>query len=334
MINSEFYKNFKKCLESEYFTEILLSKGDINSDERRLFLVKAIYFLISTRDFNGFEQILNQYYRNMFPYEYIKQKENLTDDQVKAFTYNNFIKEGFLFHITPSYNVNDILTSGLKTLNDKYSCDLYNKSLELNRIYCNIRDRNSNLDKLFKMKSLITIPGFSEYQEERFKTVYLSSNLDYILKTYGESGELFNFFINDLLWVFNNWEEYSFLTKDELKNKIAMIINNSGAKIFEEEKNIILDYIDIIYEDKRDDSIDDTKSILLVPTKSIVSDSTAFYSIYEENRLNLDLETILDFADGEIICNGSIEPENIISINCNRDKSLSLKIKDDFKYNG
>lgn len=325
MIIKEFYEKLKQCLENEVFTKALLSNGDVNSDSRRLFLVKSLFFLISTRDFDYFENFLNFYHRDIFPYEYLKEKRNLSDEKVKSIIYDNFIKDGFLFHITPSINVEEILDNGLYTLNDKYKCDLYRKSLSLNETYSKIRARNSMLNKLFKMPSLINIPGLKEYHEDRFNTVYLSSNLDYILKTYGEAGELFSFFIRDFLWAFNNFDDVDKLTKDELKNKIIQIIKNSNAQIYDGEINQILDYFETIYEDKKNEC--STKTILLVPTSTITSNSTYFDSLYKENSLNLPVETILDFYEGEIESSESIPPNNIIAINTNSDKSLSLKRK-------
>lgn len=325
MVIKEFYEKLKQCLENGLFTESLLSSGDINSDSRRLFLVKSLYFLISTRDFDNFEKFLNSYYSDMFPYKYLKEKNNLSDEAVKNIIYDNFIRNGFLFHVTPSNNVDEILNNGLQTLNDKYKCDLYKKSLEVNETYSKIRTRNSKLNKLFKMPNLINIPGTEEYHEDRFTTVYLSSNLAYILKTYGESGELFNFFIRDLLWNFNNFDGVDALTKDELKNKIVQIIKNSNAQIYDEEITQILDYIETIYEYKKTEL--GTKSILLVPTSSITSNFTYFDPLYKKNSLNLDVETILDFSNGEIGSAESIRPSNIIAITTTKNKGLNLKIK-------
>ena len=320
----EFYKNLKKCLESDYFTDLLLYTGDINCDARRLFLVKALYFLISTRDFDNFNNYLNKWYKDIFPYQYLKEKTNLTDKEIKNMIYDNFIRNGFLFHVTPSNNVNDILSSGLKTLNDKYKCNLYKKSIELNLAYSQIRTRNANKTELLKNTSLISTPGSRACREDRFKTVFLSSNLDYILKTYGESGELFNFFIRDLQLSLNNYDNVDSLTKDELKNKVIKMIKKSNIQILDEEIMQILDYMETIYEDKKDN--DTTKSILLVPTNSIVNNSNEFKCLYKENSFNLPIEDILAHDHGEIRSVGSISPDKIIAITTNKDKSLSLKI--------
>lgn len=318
MIIKEFYEKLKQCLENEKFTQILLASGNINSDSRRLFLVKSLYFLISTRDFDNFDNFLNYYHRDIFPYGYLKEKQKLSDEKVQSIIYDNFIKDGFLFHVTPRTNVDEILDIGLCSLNNKYKCDLYNKSLLLNETFSKIRVRNSMLNHSFK-------PGLNEYHENRFNTVYLSSNLDYILKTYGESGELFAFFIRDLLWTFHSFDDVDTLTKDELKNKIIKMIKNSDAKIYNEEIKQILEYLETIYEDKKNEY--NTKTILLVPTSTITSNNTYFNSLYKENSLNLPVETILEFQQGEIESSESIPPNNIIAINTNRDKSLSLKIK-------
>lgn len=325
MVIKEFYEKLKQCLENEKFTKTLSSNGEVNSDSRRLFLVKSLYFLISTKDFENFDNFFNFYQRDIFPYEYLKETRNLSDEKVQSIIYDNFIKDGFLFHVTPSTNVDEILDNGLRTLNDKYKCDLYRKSLALNETYSKIRARNSMLNQLFKMPSLINIPGLKEYHEDRFNTVYLSSNLDYILKTYGEFGELFSLFIRDLLWTFNNFDDVDTLTKVELKNKVIQIIKNSNAQIYDEEISQILDYIETIYEDKKNEC--STKTILLVPTNTITSNFTYFDTLYKENSLNLPIESILDFHNGEIGSSESIHPNDIIAINTNRDKSLSLKRK-------
>lgn len=326
MVKLEFYENLKQSLESDFFTELLLSKGDINSETRRVFIVKSLYFLISTRDFDGFEKFLSRYYKDVFPYEYLRKKTNLSDGEIKRMIYDNFIRDGFLFHITPGDNVDEILRTGLKTLNDKYKCDLYRKSLELNETYSQIRARNSELSELFKLRTLVKIPGVEQYHEDRFKTVYLSSNLDYILKTYGESGELFSFFMRDFLWAFNSSLDADFLTKDELRDRVAKIITGSGAEIYDEEVSQILDFFDTIYEEKKDGQ-SGNKAILLVPTNSIVSNFNYFNGLYRENRLNLSPDAILSFRDGEIGSAESIAADNIIAIDSNVDKSLCLKMK-------
>ena len=64
---------------------------------------------------------------------------------------------------------------------------------------------------------------------------------------------------------------------------------------------------------------------MLIPTNSISSHFTYFEPLYKTNSLNLDIETNLEFSEGEIGSYHSILPENIIAINTNEDKTLSLK---------
>ena len=77
----DFYEKLKQCLENEIFTEKLLSKGDINSEGRRLFLVKALYFLISTRCFEDFKIFIIMIYFHM---NILKKRIIIKMKQLKA----------------------------------------------------------------------------------------------------------------------------------------------------------------------------------------------------------------------------------------------------------
>lgn len=154
---------------------------------KKRIIIRSLNFLISTRDFDNFDYYLSNYYKT-FQTSYL-MKKGISINEVKSLMYDNYIKNSFLFHVTPSYNVDQILNDGLQTLNDKTGIDLYQESLKINRIFEDIHKRNNGL---LGIKSLINIPGEVELNEERFNSIYLSSNLEYILNTYGKKVNLPN----------------------------------------------------------------------------------------------------------------------------------------------
>lgn len=171
-----------------------------------------MYFFIGTRDFNGISKFLNRYYRDVYPFEYLKEYTDLDEDTIGDIVYGNLLSDGFLFHITPQSNVENILANGLLTLNDKYSCDMYQRCNEVSETYSCIKDRNQGLD-ILKMRQIVSIPGITGYEHDRFHNVFLSSSLDYALKTYGQNGELSTMFLRDIFWAFGIKQKLEGLSK-------------------------------------------------------------------------------------------------------------------------
>ena len=116
----EFYQRLKESLESDYFKEEIQDRSKQSRKYGRKFLEKCLYFLISTRDFDNLKYFINHMYNELFPYHYLREIKGLTKEQSELEIYNNFIKNGFLFHVTKTSNVDEILNNGLLTLNDKY----------------------------------------------------------------------------------------------------------------------------------------------------------------------------------------------------------------------
>lgn len=326
MSEDEFIINLKQLLESDYFSRIIKEKEQISSEAKRKFITKAFNYLITTRDFTGFEKYIDRYYKENFPYKYLYHEKGLSTEEIKRLTHDNFIKNGFLFHITPSHNLESIHKDGLLTLNDKYQCDLYQKCLELEKIYQNIRTRNINkYPELLRTSSLIRIPGFSSLEERRFNTVYLSSNLDYITKTYGEFGEFSTFFVRDIFSNLNLREEIDYFSKEELKLKLINLLCNSNLKIKDKEIEKILDFYNLIAEDNKKNK-DSYQSLLMIPTTKINNNSSMFKNLYQTNKLGVNIDFIIEYGKGEVENFGSIKPENIITITQEKDKTLSLSM--------
>lgn len=317
MFDEIFIKKMNQSLQNADLVSMLIESEKSNSDYRRRLIVRIINYLISTRDFDGFNYYLNNYHE-IFPNSYLRNK-GLTKEESTDTIYENFIKNGFLFHITPSYNVDEIMKHGLKTLTDRCDTNIYQKSLEVNKVYNTIKRRNEGL---FSLTSLVSIPGYVELEEERFNSVYLSSNLDYILKTYGLSSELSNYFLRDLFYAFKGKEKYEKMTKQEIREEIISMMQSSKATIYEQEIDLILEYFNQIYHEK-EGTRNTEQAILMIPN-SIIKGDEKFEFLYRNEKIKLPVETIIELDKGEVINHGSISPENILAITPNDDKTLRL----------
>lgn len=322
----EFYQRLKESIESDVFKEELISINAHSYKHARLFLEKALYFLISTRDFDNFEYFIKHRYSEKLPYRYLEEVKGLTKEEIEKELYKNFVRDGFLFHITRKSNVSQILNTGLLTLNDKYKCDVYQNCLELELIYQCIKGRNKdNSNHVFTLPSLINVPGGYGFTKERFNTIYLSSNLGYILDTYGEAGEFSSLLLDDILCAFTGYYEPLEDDKEKKINKIFDAISKNNIQITEEELFYILDFIKSYSEEKKESSTE--KAILMIDNNSLKNPSSDFDILYRKNSLNLTVVTIIQHNEGEIEHQGSIAPQDIIALIPEEDKTYKVKIK-------
>ena len=326
MVERDFYLKMKKVLESEIYKSELLFRGEagIDSDARRNFIVKTFYYLIGTRDFDNIERFFSRYYRDIYPFEYLKENTTLDENDIEEMVYRNILFDGFLFHITPQSNVNNILEKGLLTLNDKYGCDMYQRCNEVNETYSCIKDRNQGLD-ILKMRQIVSIPGITGYEHDRFNNVFLSSSLDYALKTYGLTGELSIMFLRDIFWAFGIKQDREGLSKEDIKNIFLYNLNNRGINIYDKEVQVLLSFVDLIYEEQKEVN-ESKKAIVMVPVKDIKNSTPHFNRMYKsEEMISWPLSLIHEYHSGEIQNEGSISPESIMIVDTNEDNSFVLR---------
>ena len=322
----EFYQRLKESIESDDFKEELICINERSYKHARLFLEKALYFLISTHDFNNFEYFINHRSSEKLPYRYLEEVKGLTKEEIKKELYKNFIRDGFLFHITRKSNVSQILNTGLLTLNDKYKCDVYQSCLDLDLVYQRIKERNKdNSNHIFTLPSLINVPGGYGFTKERFNTIYLSSDLGYILDTYGEVGEFSSLLVDDIFCAFTGYYEPLEDDKEKKISKIFDAILKNDIQITEEELFYILDFIKRFSEEKKESSTE--KSILMIDNNSLKNPSPVFEMLYRKNNLNLTVETIIQHNEGEIEHQGSIESQDIIALIPEDDNTYKVRIK-------
>ena len=322
----EFYERLKESIESDTFKTELQDRSIHSYKYGHIFLEKVLYFLISTRDFDNLSYFIRHIKNETFPYHYLREKKGLSEEEIEKEIYSNFIRNGYVFHTTRDSNVDQILSNGLLTLNDKYKCDVYQKCLELDKIYQNLRERNkNNPNHIFASPSLINIPGGHGFEEKRFSTIYLSSNLKYCLETYGDVGEFSGNLVEDIFAAFTTYYEYKEDNLDIKINKILDAIVKNNIDITDEELFFILEFIKTFSEGKK--SKDKEKAILMIPTSCINFTSKGMKMLYTENKLNLKTEIITDFNEGEIENKGSIKKEDIIALTPTPDNTYKVKIK-------
>ena len=313
----ETYRSMKNILESKTIQKELINlEESYGIDYLYDYIIKTINFLISTKNYNDLTRYMD-FYQELFPKRYLRTK-GLSNNEIDRTLYDNYIINGFLYHITNKSNVEDILSNGLLTLIDKYGENIFYDYENLNKIFKNIYERNRSIS----LNSVVNIPGSNNIEKERINKVYLSSNLKYIINTDGNP-EMIYLFIRDLLWALNLYDvDIDKLTKEEILNIITNKLSTYDIK--ENEKNFIINFL------KKYISFDkvskDNKSIIMVPTNCINSNDT-FYRLYKARRIDgLNIEDLLELNSGEISNNGSIKSSNIMSLTLNKDRSLSLKI--------
>lgn len=329
-MEKEFLMQLDECLQDEMFLQRYREYAKKSLGSKNMFLTKILNFLISTRDFKNVGYYIENFslsyvdcdYKRCFPYDYLKFK-GLSKEESEKTIYDNFIRNGFLFHITPDTNLNEILQNGLQTLNDRTKRNMYDETLRVNRVYEKIKKRNSGM---FTMSTLISIPGGDIYlNEERFDSIYLSSNLDYALKTYGLSSEISTLFVRDFFWAFKNKVPYEKMDKEEIRTNIIETLESHPGQIYDDEIECIVGYFNRIYHDKEDLRSQTNQSIIMVPTQSINTDDKSFNILYRDGTLKYAPEVIIDFNNGEVTNKGSISTDNLIALNPTREKILTLK---------
>ena len=329
-MENEFLMQLNESLQNEIFLQSYREYAKKGMRRKNMFLTKILNFLISTRDFKNIGYYIENFslsyvdsdYRRCFPYDYLKSK-GLSKDESEKIIYDNFIKNGFLFHITPDANLSEILQNGLQTLNDRTKRNMYDETLMVNRLYEKIRKRNSGM---FSMSTLISIPGGDIYlNEERFDSIYLSSNLDYALKTYGLSSEISTLFVRDFFEAFKNKVPYEKMDKEEIRVNIIETLESHPGQIYDHEIESIVGYFNRIYPDKEDLSSKTNQSIIMVPTPTVNTDDKSFDILYRDGALKYAPEVIIEFNNGEVTNKGSISTDNLIALNPTSGKVLTLK---------
>ena len=325
------YIKLKKSLNSRSVI------NQIEDDWYKGILATSINFLVSTKKYNDLGNYLKSDNSNFLPFAYLKDKYNMNNEEVFAFIYDNFIRNGYLYHVTKSTNVDSILESGILSLNDKFNTNLYVESLKVNECFENFIKRNydamplrSNLNE-----PLIKVPNCREklgINNSRFSSIYVTLNISNALSLYGDNGELMELFVVDLLkrfCKFHTNSEFKRLNKDKIRSEIVSAFQDKKYDIEDKELDTILSFYDKYYDDRKG-----TESLIMIPINNVLDydiEGKVFTSSIMkvlEGRVT-DPEVSLDFMNyclgrNDIEINSQIKKEGLIAISYDKRKSKFL----------
>ena len=250
-------------------------------------------------------------------------------EEIDRITHSAFKKDGYVYHITHTSNLESILDKGILTLNDGYNSDVYQDCIKVNDCYRNMEKRN----KIISVDDLINIPFYDDLFEERFKSVYLSCNLYNSFRlNYGrEGGELFRQFLKRLSTDLNDKFLYGEnKDKQETRDRLISDINSSKLDFTQKEINLILTFFDK-YFDIPKSGLDD-KTIIMVPISKVADlNGNDSYINYHYNLHNL-LSTDVNFYHNmenckDITHTASIDPDGLIAVSYNKNDNKIKVLK-------
>ncbi len=307
MFTEEEFRQFKNVLESYPFLDKINYRGFCLKN-----LSHAINFLVATRDFNDLENYqMNKRGMEFLPYEYLLDVKRKPLEEVYYSIRKNFIQNGYLYHITSIHNIDSILKNGILSLNSRFGNNLYEEAQGINALWNNISIRNN----LKHDRPLIDIPDYEEIYKERFSSTYLSLDSLYAMLEYGKSGELMEYFVSDLLSVLGDSAQLNDKSKNNLRNRILILLIGQGYSIEQKEIDAILGFFDKYYQeyDIRE------KSIIMVPIKNVIGCNHNDY----KNLLQIDYY--------ELIKNGQYD---IINEMCRLKSYHDIEYQNDISQNG
>ncbi len=180
-MNLEEYKQLKELLDS-YPYSLSIKK-----------LMRILSFFLYTKK----KEYINDFIATDEDLEtYLIRNRLYSKQQFFNIFKQEFINNGYFFHITNAKNTELILNQGILSLNDSFKRDVYTDCVELNQCWRNIKSKNA--DKMMASK-LIEIPSKTRIYKKRFTSTYLATYIDLDLLRYYQDGmELFRDFIDHL----------------------------------------------------------------------------------------------------------------------------------------
>lgn len=312
-------EQFREVIESDLVTERL---NEVGRENRREFIASLINFLVLTKDYKNIECYIYDfllYEITTLPTDYLIEEKGLTQKEADALMYNNFMNDGYLYHVTKLDHLDSILEHGLVSLNKRFNEDLYDECIKVNTCFSNLLKRNNRIQT-----NLIKIPMHKNLYKTRFESIYLSTNLAAILSLYGSS-ELFFDFLDRWRSRLNIQMESMDLPKEELRQQLI-----EGMKMYQYdawELDTLLQFYDKHYEQASTKDKLEEKAIIMVSNENI--QDNAKYTSCNYNELIQNKEY---FRSHYQYCNDiehpwDIEPKNLMAITIDSMDKNKVKLK-------
>lgn len=319
-------EQFKQIVESDLISHKL---NEVEKEDKSIVIAALFDYLLLTKDYENIELYLNtieisspRINKLLLPREFLVKKNKMSDKEANAYMYNHFIHDGYLYHVTKSNHLDSILENGLVSLNKRFNEKLYEECIKVNKTFNTILKRTDGY-----AYDLIKIPNYEKLYQERFNSVYLSTNLSHALTVYGGPTEILDCFLNRLFHCLLIGRCCMDLPKEELKDKI--ITGMKRFKYQEQELQTLIDFYDKLYEPMEDNEKLENKSILLVANNNITDNTENYLFDHEYNKLIQYPEKFSFYYKHciDIECTHDIKPKDLIAITIEENNSLKVHKK-------
>ncbi len=252
---------------------------------------------------------------------YLTAEEGLTQTEANDLLFTNFIKNGYLYRVTQTENLDSILEKGLVSLNKRFNENLYEECIKVNKCFNTLLKRNHRIQT-----DLIKIPQYRNLYKVRFEATYLSTNLESALNLYGSSMELFFDFLDRWCFQIGVIKSDRSLPKEELRQRI--IEGMRCYQYYDQELELLLNFYDKHYEQTKPDNKLDEKAIIIVPNKNIKDRRTDSYSFGYNKLINDKVNFRYNYSRCvDIECLSTFAPEDLIAITINSLDKNKVKLK-------
>ncbi|MBQ9833926.1 MAG: hypothetical protein IJO33_01895 [Bacilli bacterium] len=308
--------NLKDVLESSTMTTYLNSVS--SETEKFKWLQKALYFMISTGNYEEVYMYLLKGYDITFPKEYLSNKIK-TEKEIQELFKNNYLGKGFWYHGTSKYASENILDKGLCSLEQRYGKEFITDVVIVNQLCKDIANSTEKYS-LGKVKLDEKLP--LDFLKGSFSRVWLSAEISQAFHYANNNNAWLRTFIKNLLIFFKvqfNYIDYN--NKENLYEQITNSLIKSKAIISKVEIETILNFIDKYYNDlEMSKSLKDIALVFINPNANLNNIVT-----YHDDK-NRGITHILGQISTQELSSTYIAQEDLAVLNFNENGSLSLKL--------
>jgi len=295
-MNRKVVQDLQELFNSNSINNLILNKNQKN----KYYIIKqTLYFYIITHNYKDFGTYIDAR-------EYLEKEKKYNEEEIEQVYLENFIRNGYLFHVTSSKNEQSILENGLLTPNNR---NINNKNAN------ELQEYSEYLNEKYNHYFPKVIPNeyfFDNQQSFRYDSIFFGFDLEYLLKTYGSSSELSRFIKETLEAKFNlnfkglNKEDITSLLENKLQSD-SILQGNEIQKA--------LDLLDPFIEEDNQ-----FKDIILFPYSKLVTTNPTIINLKNNDKMYILERLILNSILGnsltrEFSHNENISPDDLIVIN-------------------
>ena len=320
MVNNSVINNLKKILESSTMITYLRS---LPSDSERLrWLQKAMYFLMSTRDYDQVFLYLLNNDDLTFPVSYM-EKKNLLEKDIQAIFKDNYLKNGFLYHGTSNIHERSIIDKGLVGLTLRYGQEFVTDLEKINVLCQSIA---LNTLKYTQGKIMLKEELPLDFLAGKTNSVYLTADISQAYDYSNNNNNWFREFVKNLIdFIGGEFVMLYFEDKTTLFKQVLSALNSSKAIISENEKQTLIKFIEKYYNMYELSDKPSTKSLVIVKNNIELNESFANL-LAQSNDKMCGINYVLKQLNSQEIYSSKVDQKDLAVLSFNSDQSLSLKL--------